>query len=232
MKTARDHRQWHTIFAKGGPRNIYPHSYVVSWYFQYVFPKKAHFSDKTVLDIGCGTCPDLYLFVTQGFRYFGIDVTDICFEDVVKVNETRYLDNSSITLKLFSPPLLPFENESFDAVIGLEALHFNTEGDSLKRIVKEVHRVLKPSGHFIFTTINENHFFVTTPFSRFVSKNCIEITEGFPEKKRVGLRYHVFRSKAEIRELFREFCELNVGEYLFDPGDGQPDAYYMFFGSK
>jgi ubiquinone/menaquinone biosynthesis C-methylase UbiE len=43
---------------------------------------------------------------------------------------------------------LPFNNESFDAVINVESSHCY---DSMKRFLTEVNNVLRPGGHFLFT---------------------------------------------------------------------------------
>ncbi len=223
---------WKGVFAQGGPRNRYPHSYVVSWYYKHVHRALAEATDKKVLDIGCGTAADLYLFATNGFHYHGLDVDTICFDDIVEVSRMRGIAETAYTLAVFEPPTIPCPDESFDVVIGLESIHFNATPEAMASMIAEIHRVLKSGGFYLFTTINHDHYFVATEHSRFISRTCLEITEGFPEPTRVGLRYYVFSGPAEIAEYFREFSELTVGGYHLDMDDGEPDAYYLIFGRK
>ena len=49
---------------------------------------------------------------------------------------------------------LPFENKSFDVVINVESSHRYPE---VKKFFQEVHRVLKPEGHFLFTDFRDSH---------------------------------------------------------------------------
>ncbi|HMK48640.1 MAG TPA: class I SAM-dependent methyltransferase, partial [Thermodesulfovibrionales bacterium] len=224
--------KWREIFSKGGPRNHYPHSYVVSWYFKNVHPDTRFLEHRKVLDIGCGTAPDMTLFISEGFEYWGIDVTDECFDQILNTAESRRLDISRISLGLFSPPELPYGDNSFDAVIGLESLHFNIGHDDMGAMVGEIFRTMKTGGHFLFTTINKKHYFVVDEHTSFTSGNCLVIGEGFAEGERAGLRYHVFSCEEEIRDYFHKFAEVHVGEYLLDTCDNKPDAYYVIFGKK
>lgn len=49
---------------------------------------------------------------------------------------------------------LPFNHESFDAVINVESSHCY---DSMNRFLSEVKKVLKPGGHFLFTDFRYSH---------------------------------------------------------------------------
>lgn len=49
---------------------------------------------------------------------------------------------------------LPFAHESFDAVINVESSHCY---ESMNRFLKEVRKVLKPGGHFLFTDFRYSH---------------------------------------------------------------------------
>lgn len=224
--------KWKDIFHHGGPRNYYPHSYVVSWYFKNVCHDLKNVLTKKILDIGCGTAPDLYLFVAEGFEYHGIDITDFCFSEIYKQASLRRSNTEKVHLKTFDPPLIPYPDESYDVVIGLESIHFNATDESMQSMVKEIYRVLKPGGYFFFTTINKKHYFVVSGHSRFISDKCIVIEDGFPEKERIGLRYYVFSDAVSIADFFKNFSCVKTGEYLLDTSDNKPDAYYLVFGKK
>ena len=232
MEIINKSKQWENIFSLGGPRNYYPHSYVVSWYFRYVKHVNSNFQDKKVLDLGCGTAPNLILFIREGFNYYGIDVTSKCFEDIF-ANATKFnIDKSKIQLQTFIPPKLPFIDETFDIVVGLESLHFNSLSEQLMAILSEIRRVLKPEAHFFFTTIDKFHYFLNYDNSRYINSNCIEISESFHIKARRGLRYFLFNNIDEINNYFNIFTSVSTGRYFLDKADGRPDSYYLIFGKK
>ena len=48
---------------------------------------------------------------------------------------------------------LPFQNESFDAVLNVESSHRYPQ---MEKFLNEVYRVLKPNGYFLFTDFRNN----------------------------------------------------------------------------
>ncbi|MBI5142601.1 MAG: class I SAM-dependent methyltransferase [Nitrospirae bacterium] len=220
---------WRGLLAKGGPRNNFPHSYVVGWYFRHVKPE---LSGGSVLDIGCATAPDLWLFASEGFAYSGIDVTDACFDEAIRMAGKRGIGSESYSFGLFDPPNLPFPDNSMNIVIGLESLHFNAGRQAMDTMLWEVFRVLAPRGHFLFTTINHRHFFTNPAHSRMIGDNCLMLTDSFPDPGRAGMKYHLFQNKQEILDRFEPFAETHVGEYFLDTCDGRPDGYHVIFGKK
>lgn len=53
---------------------------------------------------------------------------------------------------------LPFPDESFDAVINVEAAHLYPD---YPRFLREVARVLRPGGHFLYADLRERGYLAT-----------------------------------------------------------------------
>jgi SAM-dependent methyltransferase len=86
-----------------------------------------------LLDVGCGHKPYKDTYFSDATSYTGVDyLTDRSKPDVV---------GSALDL--------PFDDESFDTVVSTEVLEHVP--DPL-RALREMHRVLRPSGHLILTT--------------------------------------------------------------------------------
>ncbi|WP_159426181.1 class I SAM-dependent methyltransferase [Desulfolucanica intricata] len=102
-----------------------------------------------VLDIGCGTGDYVVYLAKHGLAVTGIDpsrnMLAIAHEKVHK----KSLNN--VSLIQCQAQNLPFEDNSFKTVICSLALEFTGNPE---RVIKEVYRVLKPSGQFVLAFLN------------------------------------------------------------------------------
>ena len=62
--------------------------------------------------------------------------------------------NSNISVDLWTPPYLPFDDNSFDLICGLQCIYYN---DNLPLVIKEIFRCLKPRSMFAFSFFSPNH---------------------------------------------------------------------------
>ena len=99
----------------------------------------------TMLDVGCGGGKTLQRLLkrSKGGMAYGIDISD---ESVAKAceNNANLLDKQMFVQK-GSAAELPYEEGMFDLVTAIETVYF---WPNLPICLKEVHRVLKPSGRF------------------------------------------------------------------------------------
>ena len=102
----------------------------------------------SVLDIGCGAGIDLCvaaLLVGEQGRVFGVDVTPAMVEKATDHAELAGFNN--ITVLEGCIEKLPIEDNSIDAVISNGAINLALSKDN---VFREIHRVLKSHGHFVF----------------------------------------------------------------------------------
>ncbi len=108
---------------------------------------QADLRDKQVLEVSCGHGGGAsYIMRTlHPASYTGLDLNTVGIEFCRKRHELPGLD-----FVQGDAEHLPFADESFDAVINVEASHCYLD---LDRFFAEVARVLRPGGHFLYTDL-------------------------------------------------------------------------------
>ena len=102
------------------------------------------FPDASVLDMGCGAGHASFVAAGQVARVTAYDLSAQMLEVVARAAEDKGLEN--ITTRQGYAEVLPFDDETFDAVITrYSAHHWHDVGQALR----EVRRVLRPGGIFI-----------------------------------------------------------------------------------
>ena len=109
-----------------------------------------------VLDVACGTgasaIPAAEIIGTGG-EVIGIDISENMIELARKKAGELNLDNTEFVLGDMSR--LPYEDESFDAVVCVFGIFFVPD---MEKQVNELWRVVKPGGKLSVTTWGENFF--------------------------------------------------------------------------
>lgn len=99
--------------------------------------------DKTVLDCGAGgDDPPLQLFYEYGYKTFGVEVSENPFRQAKKFCKEHRMELNILKGDMRS---LSFISESFSFVYSFNAIFFMTKKD-IAISIKEIERVLKPSG--------------------------------------------------------------------------------------
>ncbi|WP_067497400.1 class I SAM-dependent methyltransferase [Actinoplanes sp. TFC3] len=97
-----------------------------------------HTAPSRVLDLGCGHGKNTRILRRWGHEVAGIDVSPLAVERCrVYVPGTRF--------EVASADDLPFDSDSFDAVVDVGCLHY-LDDDTRRRSVDEICRVLRPGG--------------------------------------------------------------------------------------
>jgi ubiquinone/menaquinone biosynthesis C-methylase UbiE len=102
-----------------------------------------------VLEIGSGSCSNLWMIDHEGFDAYGIDLS----ENAIKLG-TKMLNHWGAKggkLRVASMTDLPYENEYFDVVVDVFSSYCLNESD-FKVCLSEVNRVLKQGGRFFTYT--------------------------------------------------------------------------------
>ncbi len=101
--------------------------------------------DTYVLELGCGTGLFTRHFATVGCRLVAIDVSPELLERAQTKSRSEYVE-----FRLADAEQLPFDGATFDAVVGSSIIHHL----DVRLALREIHRVLKPSGRLAFAEPN------------------------------------------------------------------------------
>ncbi|HEV8192708.1 MAG TPA: class I SAM-dependent methyltransferase, partial [Ktedonobacterales bacterium] len=102
-----------------------------------------------VLEVGCGSGgPGLFLARTTGAKVTGIDVNEHGIAQANQLAQDQQLAERAHFQQADASQPLPFSQESFDAVVCIDAI--NHLADRLA-VLGEWHRVLKSGGRLLFT---------------------------------------------------------------------------------
>jgi len=122
----------------------------------------------TLLDLGCGAgllSNSLRKHLDEGqFTILGVDSSRESLE-IAKKHHPRESQANSVQYHLADARKLPFSDHSLDAVL---AMDFLEHVEQPQEIIREISRVLKPGGLFLF------HTFTRTPLSRLLVIDLVE----------------------------------------------------------
>jgi len=110
-------------------------------------------SNYNILDIGCGAGYNIYnlaKLVDKG-KVYGIDYSETMVKLAKEVNK-KYIDDNRVEIKYGSVSSLPFRDNMFDLVVGVETVNFWPD---IINDLKEIYRVTKSEG--ILLLINNSY---------------------------------------------------------------------------
>lgn len=116
--------------------------------FEFFERTVSHWSERRVLDVGCGGGYSCEFLARRGARVWGLDRSAACIE--AARNHARS-EGLSIDYQTGTAERLPYPSGSFDVVTCLDVLEHVV---SPARTVAECARVLVPGGVFCFDTVN------------------------------------------------------------------------------
>ncbi len=189
---------WNEIYRREGNVFVEPHEAlpVIAGLLQARAPA-------TVLDLGCGNGRHVVYLARQGFRVFGLDSSPEALALTRQWLEAEGLTAEVCLGSMFEP--LPYPDDFFDAIVSIQVIH-HAELATIRRIVQEIGRVLKPHG-LVCVTVSKPK---ATPRWRHVVET--EPRTYLPlEGREAGLLHHQF-TPDELRELFTAFDVLSLHE--------------------
>lgn len=108
-----------------------------------------------VLEIGCGWGRGLELLTQAADQYTGIDKNG----DLIAALQQAYPKSTFIAASI--PPLTGLADNSFDYIVTFQVIE-HIENDDL--FIREAHRVLKPGGKLLLTTVNRSFSLTRNPW--------------------------------------------------------------------
>lgn len=172
-----------SYFSKGAQLNFYKEKYM-----ELLPPEKTLFpkyinSGQIVLDLGCGAGRTTVHVHALTEKVIGTDLSEV----LIAVAKEKYKD---INFKVMDASCIEFPENFFDCVVfSYNGLCYLYPEEKRNAAVREVHRVLKKNGYFIFSSFNR--FFPWTLYSM-INIIITRIILGFFTKYKIHLtRYGV-----------------------------------------
>ena len=179
---------------------------------------------KTVLDIGCGKGRHALFLAELGFNVTATDISPEGIEQLQKEAKKRKLENKIRTL-VCDMLEVPFENNSFDCVLGFHSL-YHTDYAGLKTVIVRITDMLKESGQ-LFVTFNSK----SNPSFRANDNTVIDertiirhfgLEDGVP---------HTFLDYDDITELLADYTVVKI-QQIQDYFDKQTSIHFFVEAEK
>ncbi|WP_308219157.1 class I SAM-dependent methyltransferase [Methanoplanus endosymbiosus] len=165
---------------------------------------------KKLLDLGCGTGLFMRRYIALGGEAVGLDISrGMVIKGIEKCSADFMTGNAEV---------LPFKDESFDAVTSLLAFSYLQNPEDM---LEESFRILKPGGSISICTLGKNVFTTMVPVAYRIGEKL--------KIKRVGMAYfgeHYYRED-ELTALFDKigFSDVRVERKSFAHVDLKPKMY-------
>lgn len=120
------------------------------WVSEKILVDKYFKPKSTILDIGCGTGRTTIPLCQSGYKVLGIDITPEMIQNARKIAKIK---NLGIVYEVGDATQLKYANDSFDNAIFSNNGFGQIPGHGNRlNAIKEIYRVIKPDGYFIFTS--------------------------------------------------------------------------------
>jgi SAM-dependent methyltransferase len=181
-----------------------------------------------VMDHGFGTANTLVFLADKGYECAGCELSEQFIADAAQLfkKKSKYVD-----LRLVTGLEVPFETDSFDVVVSWNVVHYNGTREAVQKIVNELHRVLKPSGVLLLSTINPGNALMAR--MKPLGKGSYLIEKESRYDNRWGLTFYVAQTAEELASLFSKFSDVKMGGVtidLFNPE--RKNAWYLIYAIK
>ena len=175
---------------------------------------------KKILDLGCGTGQLTKIILESSPDDYSLSGIDVSGEDIVILNKT--VSDKRLTTQEGTFYKIPYQDNHFDIVVSNHVIQY---AEDVESVFKEVERVLKENGIFIFSTVC---FDVETKVGEIVYGK-LALSDG------TSLNVHAYaRSFSQIsntlaRESFVPVYDLSYRTAeLFIPHNYIPDTEYAY----
>jgi ubiquinone/menaquinone biosynthesis C-methylase UbiE len=192
------------IYAKGQQLNHWPYTDVVSDVIRLTKGKDR--KKLKILEIGCGTCNNLWFAAELGLQVYGLDIS----ETAIQYGKSRleHLGFTKTDLRVGDITVLDWDDDYFDIVLDRGALTQNNY-QRISKSLKEVRRILKKNDGIMLSYTLFGLNTTAIKYAKEVSKNTYDF---FTESKFANVGLTSFFGKSDIEELFSEFSSLIINK--------------------
>ncbi len=179
---------------------------------------------KEILDLGCGYGRITIPLAKHGYQMSGIDITPSLIQ---KAKEYATKENVKIDFQVGDMRALPYQDNSFDAVISLWAVfnELSKKNDQI-RCLTEIERVLRPGGRCMIEMINGERAEMQEELLLFGKgeENRVLMTSFDTVQTQVE---HYIHSRATIKDVARE-CGLRTYTATVDMLGDRKRLFFYF----
>jgi SAM-dependent methyltransferase len=191
------------------PDYVYPVEFVVRAFLGN-YPR--HGTDKTiylgkrVLDLGFGDGRNMPLLHNLGMRVCGVEITQEICDLTERRMEALGID---VDLRVGRNHRIPYFDGSFDVLLACHACYYVDPGTRFDDNLREIARVLKPGGSFVFSAPIGTGYIMRG--AKDLGDGHMEITND-PYGVRNGCVLRKFDSESEIRSVLSPaFTDFEIG---------------------
>lgn len=175
---------------------------------------------KKLLYVGFGEGQNLLYFLQEGFECYGTEISktrlDFTTQKLVAAKQRA-------VLKLVDSNILPFVDNFFDVVIAWQSICYNNQA-GLQESLNEIHRVLKPDGHFLSS--------LPSPANDLCGQEIApSVYRPVNVSEQTNCVLYAFKNKEKIREVYQQFRDIQIGYHASHLFTAQ-DFHYVIYGRK
>jgi|LGOV01.1.fsa_nt_gb ubiquinone/menaquinone biosynthesis C-methylase UbiE len=164
-----------------------------------------------LLDHGFGGGNSLLLFAKRGYECYGCEIT----EELIKVAKEKFDRMSeSITLSLIAGTKLDYPDNFLDIIVSWNAIHYNGTRENVQKVINEMHRILKPGGVTILSTLHPDNSILKR--GQMTGDGSYMLKKESKFDNREGLLLFCPKKESELRNMFSDFSEVKLGYYNFN----------------
>jgi|WetSurMetagenome_2_1015567.scaffolds.fasta_scaffold29984_3 SAM-dependent methyltransferase len=208
MAIVSDHN-W-DLFYKEGNRNLgFPDEDLIRLFcgdYLKSLPKNGR-----LLDHGFGSGNNLVFFTSKGYDCSGIEVSA---EAINAAKNLLAQLKFNVDFKLFDGQDIPYPDEEFDLIVSWNALHYNGTREKVSKVLSEFHRVLKPSGHLLISTVAPGSS-VIKDRGKHLGNDSYLLT-GSKYDKRENIVFFCLPRRESWVQMLGGFSEIKLGYQLTD----------------